>query len=153
MPYRHPARVEGEGTSLGRPQARRAGFSTLELAISIAFLLLALGPALRGQVQASELLATARETQIASGDLQACMERVLATPHDALAVPGSDYEDGQPVAAFEELNLSGERIVATYPDYVAGAPLPDPLEVVLTITWDDPDRRERSLRLSSARAR
>lgn len=124
-----------------------------EIAMAIGVLVIALGAFLRTQVGASHLLGTARETAIASADLQACMEEIHAIPHEQVAVVGSRFEADQPVAAFEGLHLQGERIVASYPGYVPGTPLPDPLEIVLTNTWNDPAGRARTMRLTSARTR
>jgi len=131
----------------------RAGFSMVEVMVALGVLLVAVMGAFSSQATSSNLINTSRETNLASADLQACMEQLLTLNSDAIPIPGSDFEDGQPVALYEGLNLSNERIVATYPGYLAGQPVPDPLEILLTITWDDYGTRSRSDTLSSVKVR
>ena len=50
----------------------------------------------------------------------------METP-DLLPNAGSKYEHGVPIAAFEGLHLREQRIVATYPGYVTGGAVLDPL--------------------------
>ena len=101
------------------------------------------------QMAASDLVMTGRETSIASADLQSCMERVLSMAHEAIPLVDSEFEDGQPIELFEDLHLEGQRIVATYPGYTLGQPVPDPLPIVLTMTWNDFDGRPRTMQLST----
>jgi hypothetical protein len=125
----------------------------VEIAMALGVLVIALGAFLRTQVGASQLLGTARETAIATADLQACMEEIHALPHEQVPVAGARFAADQPVAAFEGLHLRAERVVASYPGYVPGGPVPDPLEIVLTVTWSDAAGRPRSMRCTSARTR
>ena len=105
------------------------------------------------QVTANDLQHTARETTLAMADLQACLEQVLLLPSEDLPIEGSLFASGEPVAAFQDRNLQNEIVVVTYPDYVDGAAVPDPLQIVVTVTWDDFDGRPRQLQLSTAKTR
>lgn len=123
----------------------------VELMLTITILVVVWGGAMSSQMAASDLVMTGRETGIASADLQSCMERVLSTPHSQIPIAGSEYEAGQPIELYEELHLGNQRIVATYPGYVPGTEVPDPLPIVLTITWNDFEGRPRTMWLSSMR--
>ena len=57
-----------------------------------------------------------------------------------------------PCAEFDGLHLRDERLVVTYPGYTAGS-APDPLPIVVTVSWSDFKGRARSLRLMSMKAR
>lgn len=125
----------------------------VELMVAISILLFAVAGAVSSQVASQRLTDTGAETSAAMADLQACMEQVLLLPVETIPIAGSEFEANQPVAAFEGLHLLEERIVPTYPDYVAGAAVPDPLEIVLTISWRDHGRRTRTLRLACMKTR
>ena len=103
--------------------------------IAIVVLLIATSAAFMSQLTSMRMIDQSREISLAMSDLEACMDRVRVSPVDALAVAGSTYEHGQSVAQFDDLHLTDQRIVVTYPGYVPGGPLPDPLEVVLNATW------------------
>jgi hypothetical protein len=98
-------------------------------------------------------MSTSRDTNIAMGDLQACMERLLIERLVNLPVPGSEFEAGQPVAGFTNLHLQNEVIVASYPGYVPGDPVPDPLTIVLTLSWLDAQGHTRLEVLRSMKTR
>lgn len=121
--------------------------------VAIVVLSIVWGGAMASQLVAGDLVQTGRETAVASSDLQTCMERMLLEPTVDLPRPGSAFEHGQPVALFEELHLSSQRIVATYPGYTPGGDVPDPLTIRLTLTWLDFKGRPRTLRLDSLRVR
>ncbi|MCA9001330.1 MAG: type II secretion system protein [Planctomycetes bacterium] len=113
----------------------RAGISMVEVMVAIVVLLIASSAAFMSQVTSMRMVGQSSDIALAMSDLEACMERVRQEPVDALAVPGSTFEHGESVAQYEDLHLRDERIVVTYPGYVAGAPLPSPLEVVITASW------------------
>lgn len=125
----------------------------IELMITITILVVVWGGAMSSQLAASDLMMTGRETSIASVDLQSCMERILTGSNSEIPVAGSDFEDGQPIQLFESLHLQNQRLVATYPGYVAGQPVPNPLTIVLTATWNDFDGRPRTMQLSTMKVR
>lgn len=130
----------------------RAGFTLVELMISIIVLLVAVLATFTSQLKSRELLQTSRETGIAMADLQSAMEQILLRPVDQIPIAGSLYEDDQPIAAFTNLHLANEVITADYPGY-AGGTVPDPLQIVLTITWTDPRGRPRMKTLRSMKTR
>ena len=137
------------------PRRRRhqAGFSMVEVMLALSVLLVAVLGAFSSQAASSNLIRISRETDLALADLQACMEQALTLTTDDLPIVGSLFEDGQPVALYEDLNLEGESIVTTYPDYVVGQTIPDPLEIVLTLTWNDYGTRPRTVTLRSVKVR
>ncbi len=121
--------------------------------VAIVVLSIVWGGAMASQLVAGDLVQTGRETAVASSDLQACMERMLLEPTEDLPRAGSAFEHGQPVPLFEGLHLSSQRIIATYPGYVPGGAVPDPLAIRLTVTWLDFKGRPRTLWLDSMRVR
>jgi hypothetical protein len=121
----------------------------IELMITITILIVVWGGAMSSQLAASDLVMTGRETSIASVDLQSCMERILSTSHGEIPLAGSEFEEGQPIQLYEELHLQDQRLVATYPGYVVGQTVPDPLTIVLRATWNDFDGRPRTMQLST----
>jgi prepilin-type N-terminal cleavage/methylation domain-containing protein len=127
---------------------RRRGFTIIELMMATVLLVVAVAAALSGQILSFNLLKTSRETNLAMSDAQAALELMLATFKDDLAVAGS-YAHGVPIAAFNGLHLENEVVTPTYPNYVAGAPVPDPLQIVVTVNWDDWAGRPRTVRLAS----
>jgi hypothetical protein len=85
-------------------------------------------------------------------DLRGAMEEILLQTIDDLPVAGSPYEHGQPIARYTNKELPGETIVATYPNWGGGA-VPNPLQIVVTATWDDFAGRPRSLVIETLRGR
>jgi type II secretory pathway pseudopilin PulG len=130
-----------------------AGFSLYELMIAVGLLLVAVLAALRTQTTSMELVQTTRETDTATSDLQAAMEQILLRSPDQIPIAGSLYAAGQPIAAYTDLHLRNERMLANYPNYVVGATVPDPLQIQLTLTWTDFKGRPRAMRIATTRTR
>ena len=116
--------------------------------VAIGVLLIASMAAFSSQLASLNLMKTSRETDLAMADLQAAMEQVLAQTPSGLPT-SDDYPHGGNVADFDSRNLDAEQIVVTYPGYVAGGDVPDPLPILLTISWNDFQGRPRQLQLSS----
>lgn len=140
----------GPTQSRGRP---RDGFTMVEVMVSIGVLLLAVMTAFGSQLTSFRLMTASRESDIAIGDLAACMEELLLLPVDAIPVAASVFAADQPVARYEGLHLRNQRIVASYPDYVVGGAVPDPLQIRLTSTWTDPRGGARRLEVRSLKVR
>jgi hypothetical protein len=77
---------------------------------------------------ASDLVTTGRETGIATADLRACMERILVLPVDEIPAADGPFAPDQPIELYEGLHLSEQRIVASYPGYAPGDPVPEELK-------------------------
>jgi prepilin-type N-terminal cleavage/methylation domain-containing protein len=133
--------------------AKRAGFTMVEVMVAIGVLLVAVVTAFGSQLTSYGLMTSSREDNAAIADLAACMEEVMLRTVDSLPVAGSKYEHGAPIVAYEGLHLRDQRIVATYPGYVAGGVVPDPLTIVLTATWSDTRGRARRVELRSLKVR
>jgi prepilin-type N-terminal cleavage/methylation domain-containing protein len=133
--------------------AKRAGFTMVEVMVAIGVLLVAVVTAFGSQLTSFRLMTSSREDNAAIADLAACMEEVMLEPVATLPVADSPYAHGVPIVAFEGLHLRQQRIVATYPGYVAGGAAPDPLTIVLTATWRDSRGLARRLELRSLRVR
>ncbi len=143
---------------LGAVPARRArtasaGFSLVELTVAIGVMLIAIIAALSSQLTSAGLIRTSQESNTALVDLEACMEQIKTLTTGNIPVPGSPFEQGRSVAAFDDLHLQNEQIIPTYPEYALGGPVPDPLTIILDITWDDYQGRQRQLTLRSMKVR
>jgi prepilin-type N-terminal cleavage/methylation domain-containing protein len=127
----------------------RGGFTLLELMIAISIMLIGVAAAFGGQVSTQSVIRQSRETQLALTQLETVAESVIAqVPQDL--PEGQAFADGQPVDLPTETSLRNLQVVCTYPDFVAGQPVPNPLEVVITATWTDFEGRARNLALATA---
>jgi type II secretory pathway pseudopilin PulG len=132
---------------------RNAGFTLVEITIATTIMMIAVLSAARAQITSHNLVRTSRETSTAVADLSAAMEDLLTRQKDKIPIAGSLFEVAQPIAFWEGRNLRNERIVPTYPGYVLGGTVPDPLEIVLTVTWTDWAGRGRRMTLASMKTR
>ncbi|MGK0219247.1 MAG: prepilin-type N-terminal cleavage/methylation domain-containing protein [Planctomycetota bacterium] len=139
--------------TLRRCGQRRAGVSMIEMLIAIGVLLVAVGGSYVSQLTSMGVIEQSRDRAQALMDLEACMEQVVLLPSASLPVAGSSFEHGVPVAMYEGLHLSEQRIVVTYPEFDPALEVPDPLQVVLTATWEDRLGRSYSQRLRGMRVR
>jgi hypothetical protein len=103
--------------------------------LAISVLLIAVMAAMSTQASSMNLLRSSEETTTAMSDLRVAMEEMLVTPQVA-NIPVV-FPAATPIPAYTNLNLQGESIVPTYPGMGGGGPVPDPLEIVLTMTWAD----------------
>ena len=134
------------------PSAPEAGFGLLELMIAIAVATVVLVSVGVSQSVCFNLNRTSQETITAAADLESAMEALLLLRPDEIVDANGPYAAGQPIAAFEGLHLENERIVAEYPGF-AGGEVPDPLEIRLTLSFDDYAGRARSLSIATLRGR
>ena len=141
------------GVRLSRRRTRLGGFSLIELMMGVVILVVSICGAISSQVIAFNLLRTSRETDIAMGDLDGAMELAILQAPAALPIAGSEFQSGTAIVRFNNLHLRNETITATYPGYVVGSPVPDPLQVVMTIQWNDYLQRARSLSLATMKTR
>lgn len=126
----------------------RAGFTLVEVTIAVTVLLVAVLSTFLSQISAHDLLRQARETNTATADLQATLERILTRGVEQIPI---QFPPGAELATSP--SLRDESIVAAYPGYAVGAAVPDPLTIVLTATWTDARGGARTLRLSTAKTR
>ncbi|MFT4541936.1 MAG: prepilin-type N-terminal cleavage/methylation domain-containing protein [Planctomycetota bacterium] len=133
-----------------RSARSRRGMSLIEVMIAIGVLVVAVMSAVSSQITSMNLMTTSRESNRAMSELQSAMERVLLDLPDQIPV---NYPEDTPVEFYSGLNLQNEVIVPSYPTLVAIDDIPDPLPIVLTITWRDYGARPRSLTLATMKTR
>ena len=124
----------------------------MEVMVAVGVLIVATLAAFSSQLTSVRLVNDSRQTDTAIADLRGCMEQVLVLQTDQIPIPTSDFADGQAIAMYTDLHLPDQRITATYPGYAGGA-VPNPLPIVLTMTWSDALGRPRTQRLRSMKAR
>ena len=125
----------------------------VEIMIAATVLVVSVGGSVISQMTARNLARTASETSLAVDEIHNAMEEILARPRALIVDPDGFSPEGVPVASYTNRVLDDEVIVARYPGYVAGAPLPDVLDVRVTISWTTFDRRQRSLTLRGSTSR
>jgi prepilin-type N-terminal cleavage/methylation domain-containing protein len=141
------------GSELNRGRVGSAGgFTLIELMLAVSVMLIAIMAAFSSQLSSMNLLRASRESNTAMTDLQTAMEEVLLQPIDNIPAAGF-YPSGQPIAAYTNLNLPTETITPTYPTFGGLGPVPDPLEIVLTMTWQDWRGRPMTAQLATVKAR
>lgn len=125
----------------------------MELMVAVGVLLVAVLTAFGSQLTSMNLVSTSRETDTAITELQACMESVLTVEADKIPLASSDYAAGEEIDGYDA--LSNASMVANYPGFPVGSndprDVPDPLEIVLILTWNDAKGRERSMTLTSVK--
>ena len=121
--------------------------------MGVVILVVSICAAISSQVISHNLLRTSRESNTALADLEGAMELAILQNPAALPIAGSEFESGVAIARFNNLHLRNETITATYPGYAVGVAVPDPLQLVMTIRWNDYLERPRTLSLATMRAR
>ena len=143
--------MEGKRAACKRHQ--RGGFGLVELIVSLTIgMIVILGVGLT-QTATAELNRTSDETHQAVSDLRTVLEEILSQPLEDIPDPDGLYAPGVPVAAYTDLHLAGQRLVVTYPNHVAGSTVPDPLEILVTLSWNDFRGRPRSVSMSTLTTR
>ena len=132
--------------------AKRGGFTLIELMLAITLLVVAMLAAVTSHVSSYNLLRTSSQTNAAMADLRGAMEEALLQPIDNLPLAGSLFANGQPIAKYAGKSFPTENVVATYPGYAGGA-VPDPLQIVLTITWNDYAGRPRTMTVATMKTK
>lgn len=133
-----------------RARGRQSGFSMLELVVAIAILLVSTLAAFASQVKSHELMDSSRDSASAMTDLEVCIEELLTRTADEMPVA---FPPGDSVPGYDDLHLPAESIVPQYPGFVAGGAVPDPLEIVLTATWNDGRGRPQRATLATIKTR
>jgi len=127
-----------------------AGFTVVELLVAIGVLLVAVLASFSSQLTSLNLMGTSRETNVAMTDLRTAMEDVMAVHVTNIPL---QFPEGAPMGAYTDANLTNERIVPSYPGLTTNPEAADPLNIVLTITWNDFRGRPRTLELATMKTR
>jgi prepilin-type N-terminal cleavage/methylation domain-containing protein len=130
-----------------RQDGLEGGFSLLELMFAITILVIGVMGAFTTQLGSLGVITAGQETSKATMELQAAMESLLVSDPDDMVV---DFPADVPIPAFTDRNLRNELMVPSYPNWDGIGPIPSSLDVRLTLTWDDFEGRQRSLRLNTA---
>ena len=132
---------------------RNAGIAVVEVLGGLAVFAIVLLAAFQSQLSSFAVTKSSRELSTAAADLEGAMESLLVLPTDEIPVAGSEFEEGQPVTRFTDLHLPNQTVVATYPDYTPGGPVPDQLVIVLTLSWTDARGRARQIQARTVKLR
>ena len=139
-------------TLAGGARRRRHGFLLVEVVAALGVLLLVGLAGVSTQVTCMSLVRTSNETKVAVSELEAAMEQILSVPLDDIPDLYGPYAARAALPAFPARHPADETITVTYPGFAGGA-VPDPLEIRLTLAWNDYAGRPRTLALSGMRTR
>lgn len=106
----------------------------VELTISVAILVTVLLASMQGNLSSQKLSTEAIETQRAVRVMEAA--RALLDDADLADVAdvGGALEPGVPLNLAQVLD--GQQVVYTFPDWAGAAPVPSPLGVRVTVSWN-----------------
>ncbi len=133
--------------------AAKAGFALVEALAAMVILAIVVLAISRAMISSTSVVSSSKETQRAVHDLRAAAESALALQIDDMPISGSEFEHGQQISRFNGLHLKDERIVATYPGYTPGDPVPNPLTLQLTAQWTDNQGRQRSMGITTVKSK
>ena len=129
------------------------GMTLLEIMVaSVIFVTAVIGVA-SAIVTAANLISTSRYRDIAVADLRNMMEKIGTTPFDSITTRfPDDVVDGPSSNPYSALlggyTLTNEAITVSYEDASA-----DPLEILVTVTWQDKRGRAYNASMSTFRTR
>jgi len=136
-------------TARNGARGSRRGFTMLEVMFGTLVLAISLLAAFSSQVLSLNLVRTSRDVNTATSELTAALEEVITPSIDAIP---TTYAPNTAIAKFAGRALRDESIVVAYPNFAGGA-VPNPLEVVVTITWTAWNGRPATLSLATMKAR
>ncbi len=125
------------------------GTTLIEVLVATLVFTVALGALLSSVTASLYLVDLSRQQQMATADIANIMERIRATPFNNIVAlfPNGDV-DGPAGNPYQTVvggyRLSNEQITVTYPN-----PNADPLEVRVTLTWQDTRRHAQSVAFST----
>lgn len=122
----------------------------VEMLIAIGVFLVAVVAAFSSQLASMGVVSTSRETSVAGSELQAAMEEMLVLQLQRIP---RDFPAGQEIPRYAGRNLQDERIVPTYPGLTDLDDPPNPLQIVLELSWSDGAGRTRTSTLATTKAR
>ncbi len=126
---------------------QRRGFSLVEFTVAVTVLAIVMLGAFSSQVASRNLLAEARETDLAVDTLRSTMDRLLVRGLEELVDENGDHPPGNAIDV-GECPLQDVNVLFSTPGYVPGDPTPDELTIRLELTWTSATRQPRELTLS-----
>ncbi|MFC1658577.1 prepilin-type N-terminal cleavage/methylation domain-containing protein [Candidatus Omnitrophota bacterium] len=137
----------------GRPKRSLTGFTLIEILISVLIFTLVLAALLSSMAATLHLIEVSRARTIAISDLRDMMEEIRVTPFsDMLALFPDSVVDGPASKKYQSIvggyELINEHIIVNYADQNV-----EPLEVAVSLSWQDKLGRTYSASLSTFKAR
>lgn len=132
---------------------RQKGTSLMEILVATFVFTIAMGGLLSSILAIVNLIDLAQDTTIATANLNNMMEKIRATPFAYMTSRFTDDQaDGPGGNPYQSIvggyTLTNEQITANYADVNA-----DPLEINLTLNWNDKRGRPRSISMSTFKTR
>ncbi|MFH1854584.1 MAG: type II secretion system protein [Candidatus Omnitrophota bacterium] len=126
--------------------AKRPGFTLLELMIGAAVLIIALVGLIAAYVGCFALNESARNLTIAANDAQCVMEEIrdVNIPTNITAENWTDWAASNPPSGGGCNRLDNETVTVTYPSGTDA----EPLEILITISWTEKSR-QRSAQIAT----
>lgn len=132
------------GSLYRRNRKGEAGFTLVEVMITLLVMTLALLGILYANTQVQQTSEAAFERSLAVQDANRVIEQMrnISSDGDFPDNVTDIYPDGGEVAALAGLNLTNEVVTVSYVD-----PDLDPLDVLVTVSWDENGRRNVDIAL------
>lgn len=132
---------------------KKRGMTLIEVLIAALIFSVALGVLLSGLGAIIDLLDIAQDSTQMTCDLKNMMERIRATPFDAITTKFTNGTTDGPVtnpytAIVGGYNLRNEHLTVSYAN-----PNTDPLEILIMATWQDKKGRAFNTTMSTFRTR
>jgi len=132
---------------------KKSGMTLVEVLIATLIFSIALGVLLSSIGALVDLLDLAQDSSQATGDLKIMMERLRATPFDAITTRFTNGVTDGPVTnpyitIVGGYNLRNEHLIVSYAN-----PNTDPLEILVMATWQDKKGRAFNTTMSTFRTR
>ena len=132
---------------------KKKGMTLIEVLIAALIFSVALGVLLSSIGAIVDLLDIAQDSSQATSDLKNMMERIRATPFDAITTKFTNGATDGPVSNLYTTivggyNLRNEHFTVSYAN-----PNTDPLEILVTATWQDKKGRSFNTTMSTFRTR
>jgi Tfp pilus assembly protein PilV len=129
------------------------GLTLVEVLVATLVVTIGLASLLSSLTSMLYLIQDSKSQTIANADLRSIIEEMKSTPFDSMSnVFPNAVVDGPAIHRYNTITgsytLSNEHIIVTYPNVSA-----DPLEILVTLTWQDMMGRARNLTMSTFKTR
>jgi len=133
-------RAEISARAIGPSGPRQAGFSLIEVFVTVAILAAVTLSSILVAVPVSRQTRLSREMELANAEVRRVVERIESMPFSTITSSYPQYSE------YTIAGLKDGKIAVSYAD-----PAADPLQVQVTLTWTSPDLGSMTRTFTTAR--
>lgn len=122
----------------------------MELLVAASVMIIAVVGGFSSHVAGRKLMQEGRDTSLATSILRSNMESLLLRSKAELLDPANNFVPGQPIVSLQGQQLEAQQVLFDTPGFAPGDPVPQVLNVALTLSWNASSGRQRTLTLTSA---